>query len=508
MDKMKPMIQAFKKYQFWVLSGAIVLLVFGSWFVASGQMASQHEQNLKKIKGWETSMSALARAEEHPNTKYHEMMDERIKRVREIVAKAWKIKGEKQEQGQLVWPAALKRDQPEFIALAQTLRPIEEKVAYPLEKELFKPAWREAYRNYIDEELPKLAELVGAEWTATGRDEGGGTGGSFGFGAQPQTPRADDTEEASQSPPIVWDSGNQEFIRQNHFDWSSNIDGRPTTLEVLYAQEDLWVLEALMRVIRETNLIPDPKNADGPRVLPSYPGPNHPRIREINTIAIGRFVDPPTPDVQLLGEVASVGGEGGDEDLAGSSSSQATLNSGEREMEGGFDSIEAGPDPAEGRYVDMNNKPLSAEKLRAAAQSDNMEDAPLAVAKRIPVFMEVVIDEREIERLLVECGNSPLIIEVQQFRMLPRGEMSVASGGGAELISGPVRGGGGAREGTNPYLRTVQLHGIISIYNNVNLRSLGYEEEEAAAATSEEEPGDDGADASSDEATDVDTPTE
>jgi len=524
MDKMKPMIQAFKRYQFWVLSGVIVLLVFGSWFVAKGQMAEQYDKNLKKIKGWQTSMDTLARAEEHPNTKYHEMMDERIDQIRGVVAKAWKIKGDKQEQGQLVWPAALKRDQPEFIALAETLRPIEEKVAYPPEKELFKPAWREAYRNYINEELPKLAELVGAEWTAAGGDSAGGIGGTFGFGTQPKAPTADDSKDPTQGPPVAWDAGNQDFISQNHFDWSNNIDGRPTTLEVLYAQEDLWVLEALMRVIRETNLTKDINNPNGPLVLPSFAGAVHPRIREINNIAIGRFVDPPTPDVEWLGEAPSMDIGDGEEGAIDSPAYQPTLNEGEMGMGRGYDGVEAGPDPAEGRYVDMENKPLSAEKLRAAAQSDNMEDAPLAVAKRIPVFMEVVIDEREIERLLVACGNSPLIIEVQQFRMLPRNESGLSSGGGgAELNVGPVaRGGGdGAGNDKNPYLRTVQLHGIISIYNNVNLRSLGYEEEDVATAPADEpvdEPADEdatdeAADAAATDATATDggtatTPTE
>ena len=96
----------------------------------------------------------------------------------------------------------------------------------------------------------------------------------------------------------------------------------------------------------------------------------------------------------------------------------------------------------------------------------------------MPVYMKVVIDEREIERLLVECGNSPLTVEVRQLRMLPR--TSTPRGAGAEYGTGA-----GGNDAPNPYLRPVELYGIISIYNPVNRASLGFEDTEEAGETPE-----------------------
>jgi hypothetical protein len=54
-------------------------------------------------------------------------------------------------------------------------------------------------------------------------------------------------------PLVVWTSSDQGRLLGAHFDWSSQPDQAPTTLQLLYAQEDLWVLTALMYIIRRTN---------------------------------------------------------------------------------------------------------------------------------------------------------------------------------------------------------------------------------------------------------------
>ena len=64
--------------------------------------------------------------------------------------------------------------------------------------------------------------------------------------------------------------------------------------------------------------------------------------------------------------------------------------------EGGFGGDDS-EDPAEGRYVDRDYRPLSAQKLRdvlASTETMEPEDAYLAVAKRIPVRVRLSIDQR------------------------------------------------------------------------------------------------------------------
>ena len=60
----------------------------------------------------------------------------------------------------LVWPTELEQD---FRDIVDDLRPIEEKVKFPTEAgEELRTEFREEYRDYVKEELPKLAAIIGS----------------------------------------------------------------------------------------------------------------------------------------------------------------------------------------------------------------------------------------------------------------------------------------------------------------------------------------------------------
>jgi hypothetical protein len=96
-------------------------------------------------------------------------------------------------------------------------------------------------------------------------------------------------------------------------------------------------------------------------------------------------------------------------------------------------------DPADGRYVDMNFKPLTGAQLRAAMNLQSANDAVNAVAKRIPIRLRLKVDESQIGRLITECGNGKMMLEVLQVRYNTDPAPAVAAGGGG--------GGGGLMEG-------------------------------------------------------------
>jgi len=251
---------------------------------------------------------------------------------------------------------------------------------------------------------------------------------------------------------VAWDRENQKKIQAGHFNWEAMPDRIPTTLQVLYAQEDLWVLDALMRIIKKTNA--------------GATGRHNAAARRIQFIRIGKNAERPH------GMVRAAGTKGADEDAGGGATgAPAKLHSGE----GGQAGYRVGADPAENRYVDMENQPLSAQQLRGTSGPGGAADAHLAVAKRMPVQMKLVIDQRKLNRLLIECGNSPLTVEVQQFRFHSLGETR-ADGGNPE-------------DRDYPDDRTVEIYGIISIYNEDNVQSLGYAEQDVAGAASDEEKG-------------------
>ena len=227
--------------------------------------------------------------------------------------------------------------------------------------------------------------------------------------------------------PIVveWSTANQAALQAISMNWTS-----PTTLQVLYAQEDLWVLRALMLIIKATNGDADAQyNA---------------AVKEIVSIDLGAMA----PGFKLTGQVGAGGAQGGM--MSGGMMSGGMMSGGMMSggmMSGGMMSrwhdvrrhdvrrhdvrrhasgtapgvppagasggttassdgsmAGGGIDPANGRYVDDKNESLTGERLRSAIKSDQPADAFLAVAKRMPMRMRVRMN---VLKLPLFCASFP-----------------------------------------------------------------------------------------------------
>jgi hypothetical protein len=370
-------------------------------------------------------------------------MSKLITKTRNEIKEAWENKATQQAEV-LTWPddfpwtETQKRD---FLRIVQPLRPIERMVKVN-DKDPDKNlniGYRENYRQYVWDELPNLAKLAGAAWVISSDDKGGVEGNAV---------------DKQATTIVSWSPESQKTIFQKHFQWPS---GTPSTLEILYAQEDLWVLRHLMQIIARTN--------EGATTRHSA------AIRKILNIKIGKQA------VYSDVTVETIGGEGDGSSRRASSESAAS------------DDPNAIPDPAEGRYVDKNYEPLPAATLRQVMENEGElapEQAYLAVAKRVPVRMRVSMDQRHIDKLLVECANSELTVEVRQLLINPDYVPSRASqpggGGFGDLgFGGPPR-AAGAREDTSsqfPFDLEVEIYGIVSIYNPVDDAALGIEPDQA-----------------------------
>lgn len=190
--------------------------------------------------------------------------------------------------------------------------------------------------------------------------------------------------------------------------------------------------------------------------------------------------------------------------------------------EGG--TMAASTDPGQGRYVDTNYKPVEGKQLRDALKANppDPKNAFLVVAKRMPLRMRLVVDQRKLHRFLAECGNSPLPIEIRQVRINRQAGSTSGYEGGAGPGFMPDTGGGGTTEmpasesgsgfmggpmgmpygagagggfmpggdlkgrtvsSSNPvYDIPVELYGIIYIYNPVAKEKLGIEPAVSAPA--------------------------
>ena len=114
-----------------------------------------------------------------------------------------------------------------------------------------------------------------------------------------------------------------------------------------------------------------------------------------------------------------------------------------------------------GRYVDDKGMPLPYN-----AQSTYYVKHPFAEFKLMPIRMSLVMDQRRIPKLLVECANSNMPIEVRRVRIL-----TVA---GATGMSGMAQTpAGGQSEDIGPMDIPVEIQAWIYIYNPPDEKNLG-----------------------------------
>lgn len=523
MDKLRPAIAFLKKYYFWVFAFVVLLVGLGGWYMSISSLDEERLARTQEIESSLNSAKQIANTANHPNTQYAEEMQTWLTQYRDDIDQAWQKKWEAQK-GVLTWPAELNVGGSVFADIVNGIllgRPIE---ALTEEDKPMSTTKRELYRDYIKEELPKLAEIIHARWAPSGNgmDGGGqfgieafGGGGGFeGGGMAGMNTRNPNTLE---KPPLVmWNPTNQANIQSKSFDWSAGnstqgiggMDGSggaggaagggrnvPTTKEVLYAQENLWVLRNIMNVIAKTN--------------GDISSPHQATIKAIDTIEFGREVMPIRSKV-VIPRSPLTGGGSDEYGMEGGGMMEDPYGDSSMGMEGmeGMDGMGMGPDgmgmegvemdPGDLRYVDKDYKKLMVEDLKAATTEPTSENYYLSVAKRLPVRMRFFMDQREIDKLLVECGNADLMIEVRQVRINPQtsgvgGGMDGGMGGSGMgnfnmgAMGGMNMGGefGGGMEGMGGMGGTgqssenldqaekifdapVEIYGIIYIYNPVN----------------------------------------
>lgn len=509
MDKLKEQLAVVSKYSFWIMCVGILLVSVVSWWMSTSNLNQQREAAKSEIDGVFGQVVVLKDTHpKHPNASTSAGMDALIKEFSLEIMRGWQLQYDQQAKV-LVWPASFDE---EFHNNVNKLRPIES-VPYPPKIEFELPlTTRQIYRNYIERDLPKLAETIGSEWRASSDTMDPNalipSGGEV-IGADGQ-PMIVDTSV------VLWLPESQQQLLVTHFPFTSRNDP-PSTLEMLYAQEDLWVLQNVMDIIKAANDGADARHEAA--------------IKQIDFIRIGRSAMGLAGQVMPLAGAITPGaipGEGAPVDpnatgegvpVEGEAPVEGETPAGDGYAvagEGGVVPGGATGDPAWGRYVDDKYRQLDPTRLRLALTSTEPENALLAVAKRMPVRVRFKMDQRRLNKLLAECGNSDLPFEVRQVRINREGAASGGSGGGgyptgggygegggsqlpggyggggSQLPGGYGEGGGGfggfagGRAGmipgsetqdssVDPNLIDVELYGVVYIYNPVNESQLGLE---------------------------------
>jgi len=243
----------------------------------------------------------------------------------------------------------------------------------------------------------------------------------------------------------LFDSANQKV--EGVVDWPNpeiyrivTWEAVPTSAQIWFAQEDIWVYNSLIHIVRNIN----------DRVKAT--GPHNAAIKRIQSMLIGQDASQivGNPNILMpLGPLTGGGMMGGDmmgSDMGSSDMSSSSMGSSDSMgMDGG---MSAAPLTEEDifkylkrrRYVDLDMKPLAEE-----------DAPPMAEVNIMPVCLDLIVDQRKISDILVECANSPMPIDVKLVRYSPGmaqtgvlGAGLPSSGMGGDSMSG----GGGMSSGS------------------------------------------------------------
>jgi hypothetical protein len=457
MDQLRVAWGWLQRHHFWVLTLVAVLVALGCWWRGANVLLAEYESNKSKIESEFNAASSVQNKPFHANENVQQAQNEEIVNQQKSVRQLWEQLYERQTASVLKWPSNLSKEFRDYI----------EKLKFG---DSIPSNLRRHYNNYIQNHFPELPKIVGAlEDTGSGASGMGNFGrgaGSFniqnfmaGRAGQGRGGPEGATADLAEEPDFIVIWADQQLIRDELAPRST-----PSAKRIWKTQEDLWVYEALLQIIANTN-----KAAHADRFSNAV-------VRVIQSLEVGRTAAQASRGAGRIEMIAAAGdpnatgenyggrmGEGGPEMMdqggyGGRGEMGAEYGMGGR---GGAMSDAAADDLEllNNRYVDANGAPIA----------DPGDGNPAAFGnefKRLPVRMILTIDQRWLPQLIAECANAPLQVEVQEVRINPD-DAGGSMGGGGRSGYGTMSNQAGETmtPEAEPNIKTVIIQGIIYIFN-------------------------------------------
>ncbi len=559
MDQINSAIRWMKKNKFWLGCFWMSALMVGIWcFRVFTAIDKETDKNVKNIQQKINTTNQIQRVSAegvegtpaHPNTKSEEGIQQEMELTVASIIEAWEKRVNDQKKI-LKWPSDIiespafaetfsRYDPPELIPDTWLqgdgrLGPLLALYAKNIPKQMVVLTGDDLLRTYWNYDPARLEAEERASTQPVGRSSPGrrsngddeygeGSGRSIGgrsIGGNGRSTGGGSRGQAQDTPgfvydeltgelidlnsfAVIWDDVNQELWQTKMTSFKGRDDHRlptntPTPLQCYMLQQDLWLLEAIFRIIREVNGDADANDISS--------------IKQLHHVVFGRDVGGKlgvlTPFDPLLGAAGDAGVANGDDGGQRFVDDEEEPYGRSGEEDGESPTIS----PYHHRYVDLNFDPLGAAKVKEIIESPELppEDLELIVSKRVPVRIAVRMKETEIATFMAACANSPFAFEIQQVRWNrhQKGEQielggqrgggfgglgTGRSGGGRPSpgrsllgggAGGGIFGGGGgsgtsvapALESTPVEVRTnydvnVEFYGIVKIYNPVRPKVL------------------------------------
>jgi hypothetical protein len=421
-----PIPEKLQKSMFWITIGVLALFAVIIWWLGTSAVAQSRDENISKIDSWFVLVQGT-----NPiaNTSTVEAKKKQAVTRTASMTDAWERVFANQMK-EPFWPevqldgngAVIKPGLPkEFVEAAKKadMKAAEwiKAIGSNALQEPLSEAHKEIYRNYAKNQIAHLCAIVKSEPRIVERR------------AAAAAPAANTRAEAVDAPQpgeiCVWPTASQQVAAE----MLTFPEGNPPTQDIIYAQANVWVYQSLFNIIRLTN--ESIKESTPPKDLAHYNAP----VKMIHEVLIGERFPVKEEEGARPGAVSNPDEE------------QTTI-----------------PPQllvAAQRYVNEHGKRLKGEELLALADPTlNLSPTP-AQYKLMPVYMRLEVDQRFLGRLLAECANSPLTVEVKDVTFKVDGHADRAA---ATTPDAPAGQGGEQKQNKNFYDMTVEITGHIYIY--------------------------------------------
>ena len=438
MDKLKFAKEAFKKYHFWVLCVVVLAMAMTAWGYAANDQDKRFEDRKRELDSAFDKVGSVSRRPDHPNPKLIDAVKQQTQDLKKTVFEAWKILYEDQQNKNKLPENLSEGFKKAFMALGEGEKDKLER-EHLWEYQGFVPKYVNELETSIDRRKPDEERTDGTGGDEVGAGRPGGAVGAVEANVAarggPAREGADQDEQEEETGKVIWENPEIRKISDN---WGGRT---PTTAEVRLAQEDFWVYEALIRIINKVN-----------ETATSHSGAG---VKQIFALQIGKDAAGAWSDPGASVVLAPTAGDGG----------SPTSSS-----------------PIEARYVDDEGEALG-----------GSESSPYAEFNMMPICMRLMIDQKKLSKLLAECANSSMPIEVRRVRLCPgegsppldlthlAAEEKAASGPAHAAFASRTPGRHGrAASGssasvarTSPMDISIEILGIIYIYNPPDRDKLG-----------------------------------
>ena len=400
MEQLRLILKIVYQQRFWILSVLSVLIAVVCWMLSAQDLDKQYQAEKSKVNTQFSSMRSLNGHPYYPNDGIIEKDREEVRALSAKVLKMWNELYDHQRSEVLYWPKELGDQFIQEIGELQFGDKIDQIMCG-------------RYRDYIKDRFDGLLEIVQAKDLGDkgvgggrgGREMGGlrgmgfeGMGGYDGMGGRGRGNEALEIEEEDYL--VEWlDQGN---VRQK-LEWNHT----PSPLRIWVTQEDLWVYQALLEVIAKTNKASDatsPENAAIGVIAELQLGQEAAQ----NSSLTGNLVSPPSADTGMGGR-EGYSREMMEGPMPGGRERLGEMGGGRGSYDGRDGGVADGDDSEAVllamRYVDETGQPLAEGSVAGVTAKP---------FRSLPVRMVLMMDQRWLPQLLVNCANQVLPIEVKR----------------------------------------------------------------------------------------------